>query len=108
MFYNYAVINNNKVVDVIVAETKEIAESLTGKTCIGYELKDHTSPQPGWNYVDGEFFPQSPHKSLTKFNKVLWIWEPGVDRPSDNKIYTWDLDTEQWIEKEQDPGTAVE
>ena len=42
---NYAVINNNIVENIIVAETKEIAEQVTGKTCI-----DCTD---GWDYNNG-------------------------------------------------------
>lgn len=49
----YAVIENNKVVNVIIADSKEIAEEATGLTCI-----DCTD---GWNYnndIDGgDFFP---------------------------------------------------
>ena len=31
---NYAVIENNKVANIIVADTKEIAEEVTGLTCV--------------------------------------------------------------------------
>jgi hypothetical protein len=50
---NYAVIQNNIVVNVIVADTKEIAEEATGLTCVEY-----TSENPagiGWTY-NGENF----------------------------------------------------
>ena len=33
---NYAVIENNIVTNIIVADTLEIAEQATGKTCIQY------------------------------------------------------------------------
>jgi hypothetical protein len=50
---NYAVINNNKIINIIVADNKEIAEEVTGLTCI--DLTD------GWDYnngIDGgDFFP---------------------------------------------------
>ena len=49
----FAVINDNTVENIIVADTKEIAESITGKTCIDYT--------DGWDYdngIDGgDFFP---------------------------------------------------
>ena len=104
--YNYAVIQNNKVVDVIVAESKELAESLTNSVCIGYDLADHTSPQPGWDYIDNKFYPTKPHKSLTKWNQELFCREPGVDYPEDGKPYTWNLETESWEELEVDPNSA--
>lgn len=50
---NYAVIENNKVINVIAADTKEVAEEVTGFTCI--DVTD------GWDYgngIDGgDFFP---------------------------------------------------
>lgn len=50
---NYAVIENNKVSNVIAADSKEVAEEVTGLSCI-----DVTN---GWDYdsgIDGgDFFP---------------------------------------------------
>lgn len=49
----YAVIRNNKVDNVIVADTKEIAEQITGFTCVEY-----TNENPamiGWIW-DGTSF----------------------------------------------------
>ena len=47
----YAVIENNVVTNRIVAESKEIAESVTGKTCVEC---DGTSTVGGY-YLDGVF-----------------------------------------------------
>jgi len=50
---NYAVIENNKVINLIAADSKEIAEEVIGLTCIEY-----TNESPaviGWDY-DGEKF----------------------------------------------------
>jgi hypothetical protein len=50
---NYAVINGNIVENVIVADTKEIAEQVIGKECIEY-----TNSNPagiGYTYADGVF-----------------------------------------------------
>lgn len=33
---NFAVIKSNKVVNIIVADTKEIAEQVTGSECVEY------------------------------------------------------------------------
>jgi hypothetical protein len=50
---NYAVLNNNTVTNVIVADTKEIAETVTGSTCVEYTNENPASI--GWTY-DGENF----------------------------------------------------
>ena len=50
---NFAVIKNNIVTNIIVAETKEIAETITGLTCIEYEEGNPVSMN--WTYADGVF-----------------------------------------------------
>ena len=50
---NFAVIDNNVVTNIIVADTKKIAEEVTGATCVEY-----TNENPagiGWIY-NGENF----------------------------------------------------
>jgi hypothetical protein len=49
---NYAVIENELVTNVIVAETKEIAEQVTGKLCIDLPQLDVGI---GWGYSGGTF-----------------------------------------------------
>lgn len=44
----YAVIENNKVVNVIVADSKEIAEEITNLTCIEYAANSGVGI--GWTY----------------------------------------------------------
>lgn len=44
----FAVINDNKVENIIVADTKEIAEEVTGKICIEYTAENPAAP--GWDY----------------------------------------------------------
>lgn len=46
----WAVLEGEDVVNHIVADTKEIAEETTGKTCV-----ETLIVEPGWKYVDGKF-----------------------------------------------------
>jgi len=51
----FAVIENNTVTNIIVADTKQIAEEVTGMTCIEYTN--------GWDYnngIDGGVFFPAP------------------------------------------------
>ena len=50
---NYAVIKDGIVNNVIVADTKEIAETVTGLTCIKYT--DENPAGIGWTYDGAEF-----------------------------------------------------
>ena len=49
----FAVMNDNTVENIIVADTKEIAEQVTNKTCIEYT--DENPAGIGWTYADGVF-----------------------------------------------------
>lgn len=51
---NYAVIKNDVVDNVIVADTQEIAETVTGLTCVEVEQVPG-APGIGWSYDGAEF-----------------------------------------------------
>lgn len=53
---NYAIIENGKVTNTILAESKAIAEEVTGKTCVEYT--DANPACIGLGY-DGTTFEQS-------------------------------------------------
>jgi len=52
---NFAVIENSIVINTIVAESKVIAEEVTGKTCVEYTENEY--PRIGLGY-DGTTFEQ--------------------------------------------------
>ena len=92
---NFALIENNIVVNTIVAESKEIAEGVSGKTCIEYF--DENPAEPGSTYVGGIFTPVQPYPS--------WIlednsWKPPVEKPlsdPNNPVnYFWNEETTSW------------
>lgn len=51
---NFAVIKNNKVINVIVADNKTIAENVTGDICIEI-LAEPGQPGIGWAYENEQF-----------------------------------------------------
>lgn len=52
---NFAVIENNKVINIIVAETKEIAEQLTEKLCIEYTDSNPAYLNGSYNAANNKF-----------------------------------------------------
>jgi hypothetical protein len=54
---NLAVIENGIVENIIVAESIEIAEGITGKECVEYSVEDNPHIGFGW---DGISFEQPP------------------------------------------------
>ena len=51
---NYAVVENGIVVNLVVADSLEVAESLTGQTCIEYDY-DLANPVIGLGWDGTEF-----------------------------------------------------
>lgn len=50
---NFAVIEDKSVINVIIADSKEIAEQATGKTCIEYTEENPAGI--GWTYENNNF-----------------------------------------------------
>jgi hypothetical protein len=53
----FAVIKDGVVINTILAENKEVAESLTGETCVSYTVDNPAAI--GYTY-DGATFEQAP------------------------------------------------
>lgn len=93
---NFAVIENNKVINVIVADSKTLAEELTGKLCI-----EDTPENPiGINYTyDGvNFIKPQPYPSWILDSEYNWqppVVYPTVEANSD-VFYDWDESTISW------------
>ena len=66
----FAVIENNLVVNVIVAESKEIAELVTELTCIEYTIENPAGI--GWTF-DGTSF----------INPFTVVEEPVIEEPTE-------------------------
>lgn len=54
----YAIVENNLVTNVIIADTVEIAEQVTGKTCIEYNESNPAGI--GWTYDGKKFIAPQP------------------------------------------------
>jgi hypothetical protein len=92
----YAVIENGTVINVIVADSQEIAEQVTEKTCIEY-----TEEAPlgiGWYWLDAAnaYVPIAPFASWT-YNVELGAWVAPVEMPvEEGKYFMWNEDTLSW------------
>jgi hypothetical protein len=89
---NFAILDGELVSNIIVADSKEIAEELTGKTCVEATT---VKAQVGGKYVDENFIEPKPFPS--------WIldenydWQPPVAYPQDNVTYFWNEDNLEWV-----------
>jgi hypothetical protein len=94
---NFAIIEDGIVVNTIIADSKAIAEEVTGLTCIEYT----TEPaEPGGTYSDGAFIARKPYPSWVTDGSSGWL--APVDYPEidaeNPKIYSWDEDSVSWVE----------
>ena len=94
---NFAVLNGENVVNVIVADSKAIAEEVTGKICVEFTTEN---AETGGTYVDGVFINRKPYPSWVLNENKIWttpIPYPEFDEENP-KLYTWDESTTSWIE----------
>ena len=93
---NYAVVEGNKVINVIVADSKEIAEEATNKMCVEYTLENPAGID--WTYDGVNFIKPQPYPSWTLDSE--YDWQPPTAYPAveDNSdiYYEWDEPTTSW------------
>lgn len=86
----FAIHDNAHIVNVIVADTQEVAEQVTGLSAI----ETTGSPWIGWTLESEGWRPPAP------FSSWVWggsEWEAPVPMPADGDWY-WDEDTLSWVE----------
>jgi hypothetical protein len=94
---NYAVLDGVDVINIIVAETKEDAEGVTGKTCVEYDQETNPAFIGGtYNSEKNKFTALQPFPSWS-LNEDSLLWEPPVEYPSDGDIYLWNEDSGSWV-----------
>jgi len=87
----------SKVENIILADSKALAESLTGQLCV--ELPNDLV-DIGWNYnlsLNKFYPPEGPFESWI-LNDTTFDWEAPTPMPTDEKSYRWDEETVSWIE----------
>lgn len=93
----FAVLENELIVNTIVADSKEIAEQVTGKTCIEFT---NEPAETGGTYVNNKFISKQPYPSWVRVGESAWeapVKYPEVS-PENPKRYIWDESVINWIE----------
>lgn len=87
---NYAISDGHKIINVIIADSKESAEFVTGMEAFETEGQ----PWIGWTLEKDGWRPPSPYSS--------WIWSENewkapIDMPEDGvNIYSWNEGSGNW------------
>ena len=100
---------DNKVLRVIVADTKEWCENNLGGTWVQTSYNTHGGQHPegrplhknyagiGYHWDGVGFFAPQPFPSWTK-NEDTYLWESPVPMPTDEKLYNWNEVDQKWDE----------
>ena len=117
---HFAKVENGIVVQVIVAEQEIIDTGIFGHGWVqtsyntrggvhyGADGKADSKPQLRKNYAGigysydetmDAFIPPQPYASWT-LNETSCLWNAPVAMPTDGKMYSWDEESQAWVEME--------
>lgn len=96
----FGVVLDGVVVNVIVADSKEIVVNLLASLGHTYDdvIKESNSTKPigmGYGLVDGKFRLPKPNDKY-KWDSESWSWSPIEPVPDDSGDYSWDFDEHLW------------
>lgn len=107
----YAVINNNKVENVVESPEAKVVGFFYPDADAIVEINDQTGDASiDFEYRLGKFVPFSPYTSWV-FNEDEWRWEPPIPRPDvpENHYGQWNEESGKWdiLEIPADPQVAT-
>ena len=89
---NFVIHNNNKVINIIVADTLEIATAISD----GNQIFEMTEPiGVDWVLIDNTWYPPKPFDSWILQDG---IWSPPIPAPNPLR-YDWIEENQEWVEK---------
>lgn len=90
----YAIHDGNRVLNTIVAESKEIAEECT--QLFAMESIDY-KPWVGWEHYENGWRPSQPFPSWA-WDESDKEWTPPIQIPSEFGDWAWDEEDLVWVE----------
>ena len=101
--YNFGVLdNNNEIINIIVSETLETAEQISGSTCV--QIKDEDGVIIGNTYdinTQRVIKDKKPYDSWVLLNGE---WSAPINKPTDGKNYKWDEESKTWVDNPKFPS----
>jgi|688.fasta_scaffold65866_2 hypothetical protein len=104
---NFAVIDDEVVVNVIVADSLAIAQEVTGLSCV--EVQDSENVYIGLGYYAED------HKFITQPKPFpSWIidedynWVAPTSKPTDGRTYAWQEISTSWVETPKFPSWSFD
>ena len=100
---NFAVLNSeNNILNTILCESKELAEQITGYSCVEFTSDDKA--EVGGSYIasTNTFIKRKPFPSWVLDENSNWI--PPTPMPVNQYIYSWNERNQVWVQQ-PDPIT---
>lgn len=89
----FAIIKDTMVVNKIIADSKELAETLT--ELLAVEIENPLVCEIGSSYINNEFRDPAPYPSWT-YSEELSEWVAPVAKPEDENFYVWSEENLNW------------
>lgn len=105
---NYAIIENEEITNVIVADTVEIAEQVTGLQAVitTDDLVRGAGRGATFDAELGFYVSPSPFPSWI-MNTESRVWEAPVPYPTDGVMYQWDETAGDWVATDYSEQPAI-
>lgn len=87
----YGIYDNDVITNVIIADTQQIAESVSGMSAVEVI---NGRPNLGWVLTSNGWRLPQPYPSWS-WDDEEGVWNPPVPRP--DGIYEWDEEKQEWI-----------
>jgi hypothetical protein len=100
---NFAVLDSeNNILNTILCESKELAEQITGYSCVEFTPDDNA--EVGGSYIPSTntFIKRKPFQSWNLDENSNWV--PPVAKPVNQYIYLWNEKNQVWVQQ-PDPIT---
>ena len=94
---NYAVIDNETVINTIVADSLEVAQEVTGQTCIEYTDEAPLGINWYWDATANGYIMPAPYASWV-YDYELKAWEAPIPmpEPAEGQSCVWNEETVSW------------
>lgn len=97
--FKYAVIDESVVINIINADSKEIAEKTTGKICIEFSSQN---AETGGTWDGVKFLPKKPYPSWVLNADDVWVapvpYPKNETQEPTTVTYVWDEESISWVE----------
>lgn len=91
----FALLEDNKVVNVISCDEKIIVEHLFPEYTVVEETEETGKSNIGFEFSNNKFESLKPYSSWIKKGNN---WIPPKQIPSDGQVYRWNEETQDWTE----------